>query len=220
MSAKKKAAKKKFTTKHKSPSKRKPNTRHGAIGRRIEKAMFEAVYGNPEEGLLHACIAVDATAGRIYPDKNNTDRNKTFLRDNIQLIFFVATALQIRARENISLAMNHPDLKTATDQAAPLEDIIYHVIRCSLIHEGALPENVKLAPRDKPGWTIALPHDGKPNILPWQIVLGLVLAVVGAPVNALERTTNEYTIDRIKLNDFWGEKDRILKILTRPNTAK
>ena len=198
-------------------SRRNPSERPGAIGRKIDKAMFEVLYGSLEEALLQACIAVDATASRLFPGKGTAARNIEFLHEDIQLIFLVATARQFRVEKpSIRLGIVHPDLKGTPGKVASLEEIIYHVLRCSLVHEGELPSEISLTSRNQVGWRFEVNKNGKPSVLPWQIILGLVLAVVGASVNASERTKNSYVIDRIELNKYWGQRDRILKVLRRP----
>jgi len=77
---------------------------------------------------------MNATASKCgYKGKNNT-KYKQFLRDNMRVIAtfgfpgISASCIKIKC-------ININDLKTNTNNMVDIENIIYHTIRCGLIHQ-------------------------------------------------------------------------------------
>lgn len=91
--------------------------------------------GKYEEALCLSCIAMDACASKKYSDRKNAVRYKRFLKEHFSTIckygFPGIEASGIRIKINVpSMA-----LKTDRDGYVDMEQIIYHVIRCGLVHE-------------------------------------------------------------------------------------
>ena len=88
-----------------------------------------------EEALCLVCIAIDACSSHRYPTKRNAERYKLFLKEHFSTIcrygFPGIEASSIRIKVNVSNSALKPDSNGYVD----MEQIIYHVIRCGLVHE-------------------------------------------------------------------------------------
>ncbi len=88
-----------------------------------------------EEALCLVCIAIDATAAKIYPNEKIGKRYKSFLKENFSTIckygFPGIEASSIRIKVNIPVS----HLKTDKNGYVDMEQIIYYVLRCGLVHE-------------------------------------------------------------------------------------
>jgi len=192
----------------------------GTIGKRIDKAMEQLSFNDLEDAMLHACIAAGATSRREYRDvRRDNEAYKRFLSKNIQLIFLVATCGQVRvSTPSIRFRVKDDAVRTDARGLAPLESILYHMVRCSLIHNSVMPKDFALTSRDLKGWRISRPENG-PLTMPWQLIVGLVLAVVGSPQNAYERAKGTWSVQGTGLNQLWGQKRKILELFVDPEGA-
>ena len=113
---------------------------------RVQEAARNIHENNFENAFIQACIAVAATAEKEYPRlKWDNQKFKEFIKSNLRIIGYVA--FNINAPE-FNLAIDHPKLKSKRDPktgAVPLEDIIYHAIRCGLLHEGEMNNNIQIS---------------------------------------------------------------------------
>ena len=91
--------------------------------------------GQYEEALCLICIAMDACASKQYSDGKNAVHYKKFLKEHFSTIckygFPGIEASSIRIKVNVP----NVALKTDKDGYVDMEQIIYHVIRCGLVHE-------------------------------------------------------------------------------------
>lgn len=97
-----------------------------------------------EEALCLACIAVDACAAKQYPNiKKNAVRYKKFLKKHFSTIcrygFPGIQATTIRIKVNIP----NIALKVDCNGCVDMEQIIYHVIRCGLVHECDIGDTIQ-----------------------------------------------------------------------------
>jgi hypothetical protein len=97
-----------------------------------------------------------------------------------------------------------------------LEDIFYKVVRCGLLHEGSISDEIEFV--DQIVW-------GRPNgkwRLPKTYILGGLLAVIGAPTNVRQRVPDHYSVivaqKGYPVNQLWGRIDLIRQI-TRARSA-
>lgn len=88
-----------------------------------------------DESLCLACIAIDACSAKEFPNKRNAERYKLFLKKYFSIICRYGF-LGIEA-SNIRIKVNVPNvaLRTDKDNYVDMEQIIYHVLRCGLVHE-------------------------------------------------------------------------------------
>lgn len=96
-----------------------------------------------EKALCLVCIAIDTCAMKQYPNKYNNVSYKTFLKENFRIIckrgFPGISADAIRIKVNVS----NDRLKTDDNGYVDMEQIIYHVLRCGLVHECDVEKNIK-----------------------------------------------------------------------------
>ena len=94
------------------------------------------------EALCLVCIAIDSCAARDYPSERNANRYKNFLKKHFRTIcergFPGISADLIRIKVNIP----HVSLKTDQNGYVDMEQIIYHVIRCGLVHECNIDDTI------------------------------------------------------------------------------
>ena len=177
-----------------------------SIGERIGEtiSLFEA--GNIPGALLPLSTAVDATATREYPQKKTGEAYKSFIKDNLSLISTIALGYTI---EDFSLAYCHAKLKSQVDGLSTMEEVIYHVIRCDLIHVAGLPADIQFV------WEKRI-QAGSPLVLPAGLVPALVAAVIVSPVNCSEHFPDcNLNVGRrdIALTAFRGRKNKLLESL-------
>ncbi len=110
------------------------------------------------------------------------------------------------------LPVKHDDLEPDANGHVLLEDIIYQVIRCSLLHEAALDAQIVLSP------TVCIGggDDGK-LIISDNLPIGLVQAVVLNPVNANQRLPNPMRMkigrEQFDVDHLWGKKALIESLI-------
>ena len=186
------------------------------ILRCIDKAMESFAANDTESALTHVCIAIDATAKKEHPGKKTGWRCQRFVSDHLDVISAVSFG-RLTITDTFMIGLNHPKLPTNSDGLASFEDIVYHVVRCELLHGAALPPIIEFT--SNTGMEL---QKGR-LILPKQMVLGLVLAVIGSPANAhLSQATDctlTYDGRSISRSSLWGDRKAIMSWL-RPDRKK
>ena len=176
-----------------------------SVGRCIERAIDSYKRGDFEDAFIQASIAVASTSEKEYPkERFDNVKYKNFIRENIALITKVVG--NVILRKGISLKYSHPKLKKSQDGTYTIEEILYHIVRCCLIHEGGLPPNLSITDEN----CFKAEGDKSPLVLPATLVFGMVVAVAVSPENAVETISPNYRIhiegqDR-SLSDLLGKK--------------
>jgi len=181
------------------------------IGDRIKEAIDYMSKGQIEHALTPICIALDLTAKK-YAGKTKSSKSdyKKFISDYMWLISCMGLPGLIT--ESIRIPFDHPDIKRDNRGFCGIEDIIYHVIRCELIHSTGPDTKIKwsdsiILKGDEPG-SLTLS-----NKFPW----GLVGAIIFCPANKDESIDEYYWI---QINDFkffiqevWGREDLAQRVI-------
>lgn len=134
------------------------------------KELFEKNYF--EEALCLTCIAVDACAAIQYPNKQVTERYKLFLKKNFNVITrfgfpgIYASSLRIKINGKV------PNLILDEQGYVGMDQIIYHVIRCGLIHDCKIDHRICFTEK-----TIIGDWNEDKFFLPSAIIYGLIAAV-------------------------------------------
>lgn len=130
----------------------------------------EYLKGNFETAFSLACQALDAASKMIYPNKKSGERFKKIIDNNFD--YFCKEGLPGLNCKGIvfSNSMIKSELELKRDTAT-LQEIIYKLIRCSLIHECTIPNNLKLTNK-----TLVGPKNNK-FYIPVSVVLGLLSLV-------------------------------------------
>lgn len=171
--------------------------------------------GKMDVSLALICSAIDATSKKMFRNDSNNCRIKKFVKLNMSIITkygfpgLIATDIKIKC---IDIPYN---LKPDRDGYVGIEDIIYHVIRCGLIHECEIDNLVEFTDT-----TIIGDFIGKFKI-PKQLFWGLALSVIFSHVNVDEPIYDEVLINingmGYNLQELWGkelEKNYIYKQFT------
>lgn len=174
-----------------------------SISKRVSECLEIFERGDAEAALVSACIAIDATAKRERPsEKKNNVRYRAFLSDYAWLIGLVG--LRGIVARKIKLRAQHPDLKPDAGGFVAIEDVLYGVVRCGLLHEASISDHVSLEE------DIVLGYDGSKYQLSRTLPLGLIAAVISSPSNAHERLEQDVSIKigwrTLEVNATWGTR--------------
>jgi hypothetical protein len=155
-----------------------------------------------DNALIQICIALDGTAKKEYPRiKKVGERFKTFVKANQDIISFFTF------NSNIIIDCQFGEYT--------IEQLIYKVLRCGLLHEGEVPEMLKFT---KPGQPITI--SDKQWCLPKIFIFGTLLAVIGASSNVTESIPNNIGITimghQFRVNDLWGRADLVRQLMKPP----
>jgi hypothetical protein len=180
------------------------------IGKRISEALDKFHANDAEGALIPVSMAIDATATKFY-GKQGRGSYKDFINENMLLIS--KAGLNGRQIENISLQVppefvtKWPQMKVGPDRLCRLDEILYHVVRCGLLHECELASALVFQPEVK----IEI-KDGKIR-LPSKLIVGFVVAIVACPANKDESLPDRYGINLsgydIPFSALWGKKEQL-----------
>lgn len=138
----------------------------------ISAAKMLYAEGFYEEALCLTCNAIDACSALTYPDKGVTNRYKLFLKTHFRTIsemgFPGISASGIRIKVNAKI----PELKVDNDGFVDMEQIIYHAVRCGLVHSCSINTSIIFTEQTMIGdW------NADKFYLPKALVWGLIAAV-------------------------------------------
>jgi hypothetical protein len=146
----------------------------------IDSAVELHALGRHDVALALACAAIDATAAKAFPNvKESGRRYKSFLKRSMSVVIkfgfpgIEANSIRIKC-------INIPDLKKDAEGYVGIEDIIYHVVRCGLIHQCEIDSRVVFTDRTELG------NFGTSFRVPKQLISGLICAVKLDRINAAE----------------------------------
>jgi len=174
--------------------------------------------------VLHACLAVDATARRVHPhERSNRTRFVRFVRDSYWVI-------EPTAMPGFDLVQSRFGNVPLTNVANPdWAEVVYEVHRCAHAHGDQVPDGFQLTP----GVGLALKSgrigEGVLEI-PDNLAFGLLFAAVLSPANVGERVPDEYYLTightdhnnfmQLPINDWWGAADDFRPIAQRYNRVR
>jgi len=96
-----------------------------------------------QEALMHACIALDATATKLLPGSKGKKAYKQCIRDYIWLIEpFTGAGINLEETKWTNLNIDNGYGKKINEP--DLADIIYHVFRCNHAHGHGVPPKFDL----------------------------------------------------------------------------
>jgi len=189
-----------------------------SIAKRIEEAIRNMGVGDVESALIPTSIAVDATASQEYPAEKNNVAYKRFISENLALITRIAFG-GVAITSAIWLQYDHPDLRPSADGLCSLEQIMYHVVRCGLLHDAKLAHDLQFV------WDNTIRVDPETNslVLPASLIYGLLVAVVVSPANARETAKGSYRLEfcgcSIALDRLWGKKAELFDLIADESAA-
>jgi len=180
------------------------------IGDRIQSMIDHMDKGEIELGLSDVCIAIDATATKYYgKTKSSSAQYKKFIDENIWILLMTGFGNVIS--ESLKLPFVHPDVKSDQEGYCTVQDIVYHVMRCGLVHSTG--ENSKIVWNNNV--SMAINQKGILEISP-SFIWGLALVVISCHVNKNERVNDVSWITTVSykylINDLWGKRDSLQNI--------
>jgi len=183
------------------------------IAERVKYCLTHYGRGEYLLALEHACNAVDVTSQKYYgATSSQRGLYKRLIQEYHWLIESLALGginLDETIFENfpITEGVSKPILKPT------FGDLMYHVVRCSLIHSDSFTEGFSF----QEGNEFVL---GNRHItLPALTVIGIISIAIFCPVNANESVERNCWIEmfgnRFIVDDFWGKEDIAKHITTR-----
>lgn len=156
-----------------------------SIGTFVTTSFELRAAGKYDTALSLACSAVDATAAKLYGRNiSNNERYKRFLRDKMPIVtrfgFPGIQASGIRIK-----CINILDLRMDQDGYVGIEDILYHTLRCGLLHQCEIDARIEFIPETYIG------DFSEKFRLPHHVILGLLLAVVLEECNVAESVPSD-----------------------------
>jgi len=175
-----------------------------SIGKRISEALKKLDEKDFEGALIPICIAIAATSTKENPNINGDGKKyKTMLRDNVDVITFAGFGIILK--EGIGFELSNGS-KT-------WDELLYHIVRCNLLHEAKLGEQVYF----EEGNAFGLLDDK--ILMPAELLYGMVFAVIGSCSNSNEHLEEKRTIAfgeiNIDLDMLWGDKVKIMDLLEK-----
>jgi hypothetical protein len=185
-----------------------------SIKSRVLKSIQDSSRGELENALIQALIALDTTAKREGITGTNASRIKTFLSNNRALLTR-AGLIFLEFRGTVILKSLNASGQLV-DQT--LEEILYHVLRCHLLHEGEIPPQIIFTKDQRFG-----SDDQGRVILPETFIFGILMCVIGSHSNTGERLNKPIGITihgkKYLIDSLWGMKDEIHKIFRGEETT-
>ncbi len=173
-----------------------------SVADRVIHAIEAYARGEFEFALEDAAVAVDISAQRYFKKTRSSKADyKAFLNHYLWLIELMALN-GIDLQNSVFSNFTIPGV-----QVTGISDILYHVVRCGLVHSTGLPVNLAFTS----GRHAVFAHEF--IALPAQVIWGLLATVVFAKVNSQEVSRGDYFLsyeeNRFPIRDYWGREDLI-----------
>lgn len=178
-----------------------------SIADRVSEAIYWMGAKKPDSALLPICCAIDATA-KLELGAGGGKNYERFVHTNLGLITRAAFGVRI---ENINLIFDTSDPELIKDISPQgtlgIQHILYHAVRCGLVHEPEPPNNIKFV--NEP----VISNENGVWFLPASLVYGLIIAVVASPANKDEICPQEHVMNiagmMIPIARLWGRRVEI-----------
>lgn len=174
--------------------------------------------GGYESAMALACTALDATAKKEFPSLSPGDRIKRFLNKNLDIVTVVGFGGALYCAPGSKLRLKDPQSASKSHQVEDLETIVYKAIRCKLVHEASLPEDVVFTEDPFYG-----EKDGK-FFLPTRIIWAILLAVVASPCSGAwsghEDVPLDFPQEGGSLRQLWGNPDAVRTFCQIPTSRE
>jgi hypothetical protein len=171
---------------------------------RIDDAVFLASHGRTSGSLLSVLVAVAATARKRYPKSRYSDREafEGFITDEMSKITG-------GAQRGVKFYYNGV-------YDVPLEQVLYKIIRCQLVHEGYLPDELSFSmPVEEGGKAYNVLGLYDPIEIPIGWIWNLAAAVMEAPENA-----DEFAVGHVQLPSYYRKNATIKAEVPKEGPAR
>ena len=179
------------------------------IGKRIDECLEKIKVLDGENAFIQLALAIEGTSKLVYPNiTSSARRNKQFIKDNTPFVLWSLT-------NGTPSDTKHFAFQTEDGKEFLLEEVMYKLLRCSLVHEAEMPDLVTFTSSN------CIANLNGKIILPIAIIEAYCWAVIANPVNKnalLERnhmmlpygTTAPYD-----LNDYWGNEKMLREVIRK-----
>ncbi|MEH1941443.1 MAG: hypothetical protein V7L01_14665 [Nostoc sp.] len=173
------------------------------IAKRVKSAIDHWEKGEIELALTDACIAVDATSIRYYQlPKSSWKEYQRFLKEFMWLITY--SGLPGLMSQNVEIPRGKLSLPGVIGDTVSVEQLIYYVLRCDLVHGNSIDSNLVFSNH------VTLGNDGDKLLISSNIVWGILHSVIFNPANANEKIGEEFywtsiTDFKMFIDDYWGK---------------
>ena len=171
--------------------------------------------GKFESALMHACVAVDGTAKRLYPNESGN-------RERCVRSYYWLIEPMLHAGLNLTECRfeNVPLKHTSSPDFA---DIVYAIFRCSLAHGDEVPDGFSVLEAEDESPTRWRMGYGELH-MPKSIVPALLAVTVFSKINRDQTSTGGHFLsldqDRFIIAGWWGREDDFRPIAASKNTIR
>ncbi|MGC4012162.1 MAG: hypothetical protein QM805_26165 [Pseudomonas sp.] len=173
-----------------------------------------------DKAMLFACLAVDGTAKKTYPEINRVgERYKRFIDDNIDIVELMFGGI------NLSETI-FPIKGNREKHGLKFAEVIYEKYRCSLAHGDELPEGYGINMRIAEGQaSFSIDIHNHTMTMPESAIYALGIICVLAPKNSNERIGNNGyhyrdTINTFPVDRWWGKADCARQVMDFASLAR
>lgn len=194
------------------------------IGDSVKYALDHYERQEFEAAALHACLAVDGTAKKLYPElkDKNRERFERMIRDHLDVFTsFAAPGVNLEATK-FPVRLEEGKKRQPLDVAS----ILYKVHRCTHGHGDELPNGFDFIPTENDTITFTVDIESGTVALSTTTILGLLAIAVLSPVNEDQRIPMACHIWQpliaddgrrdtvwLPIHQWWGRRDDFLAIL-------
>src|SRR5262245_3623177 len=179
------------------------------VGQSVRCAIDDWEQRKLDAAMLHACNAVDGTAGKLYPTLGNKERFTRTLRENYGILGPMGAPGVDLVETRFPVSVKGP---TAPDGKPDIADVIYGIHRCVHPHGDELPGGFELlqdaaGPKQVTRMEI---ERGKVRLSD-RFIFGLLAVAVFSPANHDQsmKELNGYFLTfgksaKLVINEWWG----------------
>lgn len=182
----------------------------------IRKALQEFEAGEYEFSMMHACMAIDGTSKKMYPDiRKHAVRFIKMLRDNYKILGTLA--IQGINLDETKWPVELPG-RQAKEGMPDIAEVIYTIHRCTHGHGDELPKGFELLRQaNLPNANCqTLITRGKVQLSD-SVIFALIAIAVVSPVNGSLRTIESgyltFQGHRFGINDLWGRREYFIETI-------
>lgn len=178
-----------------------------SVGSQVADAIRKLSEHRFDDAVVAASVALSATARLEYPAEGDRAACRKFLQQNLPIISKIGW-IAFGVSQPINFRYRRLDSKAPGIGVRTMPDMLYDVVRCTAVHEAALPDNLRFT--EQP--VIQTGLDGE-LVLPIDVIYGLLIAIVASPKNADQQVKGDPMFSfggkSIQLNELWGERGKI-----------
>lgn len=183
------------------------------ISDHIKQSLDAADRNELDQAILSACIAIDGTAKKMYPEQTKVgERFRRFIGENLDIIELMFGGLNLK--ETI-----FPFKDAKGKIGITFADIVYEKFRCTLAHGDELPDGYGISVQISPGYQqFRIDIANQSMTLPQSVIYALGIVCVLAPANADQKIgSNLYhykdPINTFVIDRWWGKVECARKIM-------